>query len=216
VPYLVRPMCTADIPQVNEIDRECFPTQWPPLSYRRELLTNPISYYLVLLEHRDGAEEPPVQNPEPSSQHGGTFPERVKRFFRADGAHEPVTRERILGVVGFWIMAGEAHISTIGVRQAYRRLGLGELLLSAAIDLAQTVEATFVTLEVRASNSVAQALYRKYAFGDVGRRKAYYSDREDAVIMSTDSIDSPTFQSHFQRLKEAHARTRDHVELNLT
>lgn len=216
MPYLVRRMCRADIPQVTEIDRECFPTQWPPLSYRTGILANPISHYLVVLEHREDVDQPPLEDPEPGGRHSGTAHNRLKRFFRADTAHEPLTRERILGVVGFWVMAGEAHISTIAVRQAYQRLGLGELLLTAAIDLAQNLEASFVTLEVRASNSVARSLYRKYAFADIGRRKAYYSDREDAVIMSTDPIDSPTFQDHFQRLKQAHARTRGHVEFHLT
>jgi ribosomal-protein-alanine N-acetyltransferase len=75
------------------------------------------------------------------------------------------------------------------------------------IELAQILNANVVTLEVRASNKIAQELYKKYSFQVVGRRLKYYSsDGEDAIIMSTDSITSPPFQSSLQRLKEDHAQ----------
>jgi len=205
--YAVRPMCMGDVPQVNEIDRECFPTQWPTISFRRELLSNRLSRYLVVLEENNNHTEAVEQLDQSDSRSGSRFPERLRRFFSADNRSRSTTNQRILGVVGLWIMAGEAHISTIGVRPAYRRQGLGELLLISAIELAQIRHAHLITLEVRASNSVAQALYEKYGFIKAGVRRGYYSDREDAVIMTTDAITSAPFQSQFQRLKEAHAQT---------
>jgi ribosomal-protein-alanine N-acetyltransferase len=64
-----------------------------------------------------------------------------------------------------------------------------------------------VTLEVRASNEIAQELYKKYGFRVVGRRPRYYSsDGEDAIIMSTDNIGSLSFQAFLQQLKEVHAQ----------
>jgi ribosomal-protein-alanine N-acetyltransferase len=61
-------------------------------------------------------------------------------------------------------------------------------------------------LEVRASNEIAQELYRKYGFRVTGRRPRYYSsDGEDAIIMSTDNIGTPSFQASFQDLKEDYA-----------
>jgi ribosomal-protein-alanine N-acetyltransferase len=124
----------------------------------------------------------------------------------ADG--QPI-RHYIVGFVGFWIMAGEAHITSIAVREEYRRRGVGEVLLAASLDLAGEMGADVVTLEVRASNAAAQQLYRKYGFNRVGERKAYYLDRgpsgdtrEDAFIMTTDEIRSDSFQARLRKLKE--------------
>lgn len=104
-------------------------------------------------------------------------------------------------------MMREAHIIAIGVRDGYRRLGVGEALLIATIDLTATLNANVVTLEVRASNEIAQTLYRKYGFRVMGRRVRYYSSNgEDAIIMSTDDISSMPFQASFQRLKRGHAQ----------
>jgi len=102
-------------------------------------------------------------------------------------------------------MMKEAHIIAIGVRDGYRRLGIGEGLLIATIELAQILNANVVTLEVRASNEIAQELYKKYGFRVVGRRLRYYSsDGEDAIIMSTDNITSMPFQASLEKLKKAH------------
>jgi ribosomal-protein-alanine N-acetyltransferase len=112
---------------------------------------------------------------------------------------------RIVGVAGFWLMAGEAHIITMGVRPSYQRQGIGEVLLISTIDLAMTQHAEVMTLEVRLSNSAAQALYQKYGFKKTGVRKSYYNDNhEDAVIMTTDTLCSASFKSQLQLLKQAH------------
>ncbi len=117
------------------------------------------------------------------------------------------TREYIVGFSGFWMMVGEAHIIAIGVRNGYRKLGIGEGLLIATIELAQILNANIVTLEVRASNMVAQELYKKYGFRVTGRRLRYYSsDGEDAIIMSTDGITSLPFQASFQQLRKDYAQ----------
>jgi len=216
VRYVVRPMCVGDVPQVTDIDRECFPTQWPTLSFRTELLSNRLSHYLVVLENGTPVADSEDMSNDTSRKSRTRFPERLRRFFFADHDQESMTQERILGMVGFWTMAGEAHISTIGVRPAYRRQGLGELLLISAIELAQLFDASIVTLEVRASNLPAQTLYEKYGFTRMGLRKGYYSDKEDAVIMTTDTISSGAFQSDFQRLKQAHVATWGTTACQLT
>lgn len=100
----------------------------------------------------------------------------------------------------------------IGVRNSYRQVGIGEGLLIATIELAQTLSANVITLEVRVSNEVAQELYKKYGFQVVGRRLRYYSnDGEDAIIMSTDNVTSLPFQASFQRLKKAHAQRHPEI-----
>ena len=91
----------------------------------------------------------------------------------------------IIGVTGFWLMAGEAHIMTIGVRKNHRRQGIGQLMLEAAIQLARSCDAFAVTLEVRRANTEALSLYAKHGFTERGIRKNYYDEtHEDAVIMT--------------------------------
>ena len=117
----------------------------------------------------------------------------------------PPSEQRIDGIMGFWVMAGEAHIITLAVRPERQRQGIAETLLIAAIDLAVLLRAHLMTLEVRQSNRAAQALYLKYGFALTGSRKAYYNDNgEDAVIMSTETLTDLPFQASFQRLKQAH------------
>ncbi len=75
-------------------------------------------------------------------------------------------------------------------------------MLVSLIDIAYTVGANWVTLEVRVSNYTAQNLYRKYGFREKGLRQKYYSDnQEDALIMWTDEINSPAYKQTYQRLK---------------
>jgi len=107
----------------------------------------------------------------------------------------------ILGYGGFWLIAGEAHISTIAV-QPERRRGIGELLLVAMLEQAVELGADLATLEVWVSNVAAQSLYQKYGFAKMGLRSHDYRDRcEGALIMTTKHLTSAAFQSGFQRLK---------------
>jgi len=196
--YVIRRMQYEDIPQVAQIDREAFPGEWvfrSQAAYKQDL-DNPSIRYIVAYRDKHATES------------GGQVTPRPSWFKRVFGYGRRLdTREYIVGFAGFWMMVGEAHIIAIGVRNGYRQLGIGEGLLIATIELAQILNANIVTLEVRASNVIAQELYKKYGFQVVGRRLKYYSsDGEDAVIMSTDSITSPPFQSSLQRLKEDHAQ----------
>ncbi|MEM7111563.1 MAG: ribosomal protein S18-alanine N-acetyltransferase [Chloroflexota bacterium] len=93
--------------------------------------------------------------------------------------------EQLIGYAGYWLMAGEAHISKIAVHPAWRRRRLGELLLLNLLRLACKQDALLATLEVRVSNLAAQQLYAKYRFEHVGRRRRYYHDTgEDALLMT--------------------------------
>ncbi len=187
-------MGNGDIPQVNEIDREAFPDLWPPPNYRREL-ENRIAHYLVACDNT-------LEEGERSSG----FLSWLRRLFRPEVSS---TREYIFGFAGFWIMAGEVHITNIAVRQKHRRQGIGELLLISLINLATKLEANLITLEVRASNTAAQGLYAKYGFDRVGVRRGYYTDnREDGVLMTLEGITSAPVRADLQRLKEAHLKRR--------
>jgi ribosomal-protein-alanine N-acetyltransferase len=185
IPYVVEPMRLRDISEVMEIEHVSFPSPWSARAYRYELLENDLSHYFVV--HQRQTERP-----------GFSLLDRVRRSLGV-GMRPP-----ILGHSGFWLMVGEAHISTIAVQPNWRRRGLGELLLVAMLDRATELEASIATLEVRVSNVTAQNLYHKYGFRQVGLRRRYYRDsNEDALIMSTERLTSAAFQSHFQQLKRA-------------
>jgi ribosomal-protein-alanine N-acetyltransferase len=91
------------------------------------------------------------------------------------------------------------------VREKLRGRGIGELLLIGSLGAAVEYGSRVMTLEARVSNFIAQNLYEKYGFKSVGIRKGYYSDnREDAVIMTTDSIHTEEYQDMFEGLREVY------------
>ncbi len=110
--------------------------------------------------------------------------------------------EEVVGYAGMWVILDEAHITTIAVDPRYRRQSIGERLLLALIEEAIRRGARWMTLEVRKSNTAAQALYRKYGFRDIGVRRGYYSDnREDAIVMWAGVLQEPHFQNHLNALR---------------
>jgi len=207
--YIIRPMEDKDIPQVIDVDRDAFPTQWPHPTYSslKHEVRNRLAHYIVACkpneiigeanENRDNSRTiwDKIRNL-PYILINGTFTNEVL---------PPPSRDYIMGMAGFWLMAGEAHITTIGVRNSYRQQGVGERLLISIIDMATYMKADMVTLEVRLSNEQAQKLYEKYGFTNVGTRKSYYSDNgEDAIIMTTDPLNSPSFKTHFEQSKKSY------------
>ena len=86
-------------------------------------------------------------------------------------------------------VADEAEILTLTVRPEYRRRGLAEGLLDhLKAQLQDTGDTQKIFLEVREDNRAARALYRKLGFGEIGRRKNYYTGQDagdlDAVVMA--------------------------------
>ena len=121
-------------------------------------------------------------------------------------AHYLVARidDAVVAYAGMWIMVDEAHITTFAVHPAWRRQRLGERLLLAALDIAVARGAREATLEVRLSNLAARRLYEKYGFRPVGLRPRYYSDNhEDALIMTTEPLDSPRMTRRIEQLRTA-------------
>lgn len=110
--------------------------------------------------------------------------------------------DELVGYAGLWKMHDEAHVTTIGVRRRDQGRGFGLALMLALIDRAFALDARWVTLEVRASNYGAMALYEKLGFKVIGRRRGYYTDDgEDAVVMWSDSLLAPAFQQRFERIR---------------
>lgn len=94
---------------------------------------------------------------------------------------------RVIAYAGAWLILDEAHVTNIAVHPSFRGRKVGELLMRSLMLLARSKGARQMTLEVRASNLVAQNLYRKLGFSTQGRRPKYYTDnQEDALIMWAD------------------------------
>ena len=92
---------------------------------------------------------------------------------------------RVAGYAGLQVILDEGNILNIAIRPDCRRKGVAKKLLKVFLDFAQGNRLSFLTLEVRASNYPAIALYGAHSFRGVGRRKNYYEHpREDAIIMT--------------------------------
>ena len=208
--FAVRPLREADIPQVKAVEKQAFSTLFPPTSFRRELGNHAARYWVV--ENLDAGEKLPSNPPQRGIVrkilHGATGL-RARR-------HENRTPNSIVGFLGTWYAADQAHIVSVGVADGYRRRGIGELLLIAAVEHATANGTETITLEVRKSNAAAQALYEKYGFIEQGIRKAYYSDnREDAVIMTTGSIQMEQYAAQVSALKRAHQERWGRAEIDV-
>ena len=204
MPLKIRLMHRQDIPQVTEIDHDAFPTEWPPTNFPREL-ENKLAYYIIVYENKDTGQQPDQKSTGKETKPG--LVDRIRRIFsRSQVSNEDRPEEiSILGYAGMWIMADEAHVTSIASHKEHRHQGIGEVLLINLIELAMTKHARIVTLEARVSNLVAQNLYYKFSFDKLGVRKAYYLDnKEDAVIMSTEYIGSPSFKEKFSKVKQAY------------
>lgn len=92
---------------------------------------------------------------------------------------------KVVGYAGLQVVLDEGYITNVAVRPECRRQGIAGKLLQVFLDFAQGNHLAFLTLEVRASNYDAIALYGSRGFRSVGRRKNYYEHpKEDAIIMT--------------------------------
>ena len=219
--YRLDIMTQDDVPEVSRVERRCFANPWPASAYRRELQNPAQNYYVVLRAMQAGAEaslgpdngrtDALAEQNEMSPR--GALPRRSLLSIGRGRQQEGNGREpsAIVGFAGMWLAFDEAHVTTIGVDPSHRGLGLGELLLLCMFDEAVVRRANWLTLEVRVTNSAAQALYRKYGFTAHGTRKRYYSDNnEDALIMWSPPLGEPGYRANVESRRDALARRLHH------
>ena len=110
--------------------------------------------------------------------------------------------ERVLGYAGLLYVFGEGHITTVSVDPAVQGGRIGTRLLLELIRRAIAHGADSITLEVRASNTAALALYRRFGFAPSGVRKDYYKDPvEDALILWVREIDDPDYAARLATIE---------------
>ena len=92
--------------------------------------------------------------------------------------------ETLAGYVGSQTVMGETDMMNIAVAPTFRRQGIARELIQALIRELKERESHSLTLEVRASNASARALYESLGFTQAGRRPGYYRNpKEDALIL---------------------------------
>jgi [ribosomal protein S18]-alanine N-acetyltransferase len=90
-------------------------------------------------------------------------------------AARPVGKKGIAGFILYTLVAGEGEILTVATALQWRRYGIGEMLVKAALSHLSAERAEAMFLEVGDSNNAALSLYRKHGFTEVGKRQNYYN-----------------------------------------
>ncbi len=189
--FLFRSMREEDIAEVMEIERHSFPSPWPESVYRNEIRYGTDSLFYVLQPYGE--------------------PSLVTWRDRLFGRRRRGNRPPVIGYVGMRFLPGEAHITTIAVHPEWRGRGLGKYILLMAIRQALRHHVRFITLEVRASNHVAQRLYTDLGFRVTGVQRGYYRDGEDAWLMRLGPLDEADIErlEEILRATEARISSRD-------
>lgn len=89
----------------------------------------------------------------------------------------------IVGFAGILLIIDQVNIMNIVVKKDKRNFGIGSLLLEEIIRYSKIHNATSITLEVNEKNIPAIKLYKKYGFKQVGLRRKYYNNEDNAILM---------------------------------
>ncbi len=121
-----------------------------------------------------------------------SFPVPWKKEYFASEVGAPHRFNRVVrtssgllaGYVFCAFAGGEVHVNKIAVDPSLRRTGVARLLMQEVLAFSARIAAEEIYLEVRPSNLPARNFYELLGFREVGRRKEYYGDGEDAIVMS--------------------------------
>lgn len=109
--------------------------------------------------------------------------------------------QELVGYAGFWLVEDEAHVTSIALHPECRGQHLGRRLMHAMVSKAAQRGARWITLEVRADNTVAQTMYRRFGFARVGVRPKYYDSSVDAWIMWAGDLQSSSYRERLRALE---------------
>jgi ribosomal-protein-alanine N-acetyltransferase len=121
------------------------------------------------------------------------FESEIELMRRGDRYYLVARRDgSLVGYAGLMFVVGDAHVTNIACAPRHHRSGVATRLLAELAWVAIERECQAMTLEVRSSNTGAQALYRNFGFAPVGVRQKYYENVEDAIVMwCHDIADAP-------------------------
>ncbi len=109
---------------------------------------------------------------------------------------------RLVGFGGLMFVLDEAHVTTLSVHPDHQGHRIGTRLLAVLVREARRRETKALTLEVRAGNEPAKALYRRFGFAPAGIRKNYYAEvGEDALIMWAHDVDSDDYAGRLDAIE---------------
>ena len=213
---VVRRMRSEDIPQVIEIEQEAFSPGWVGTQFRRELNSKRCCFLVAYLDSGD-RDDIQLESSDESSPPDASMCARMMGSIKSViGGNAAADVDDLAGYVGIWFQGDQAHITEIAVSESLRGRGIGELLIIATVRAAYENGMEEVTLEARVSNFIAQALYDKYGFNEMGIRKNYYADnREDAVIMTTDRIHTGAYREKFSALEGKFVERYGEIQIEL-
>ncbi len=165
--FEIRPMKLADVVTVTLVDAIAgILVPWGPSAYAGELQKSSSWCWVA-----ETIADAPLEYIPPFSA-----PMETIRYAVGDRA--------LIGSLTLWDLAGEGEIANISVHPRYWRQGVGRALMLTALAQARQHNLKKVMLEVRASNEPAKSLYASLGFVEDGRRPGYYSNGEDAILMS--------------------------------
>lgn len=124
--------------------------------------------------------------------------ERHYLIAREDGA--------VVGYGGAMFVLDDAHVTNIAVAPKRQRSGIATRVLAELAWQAIAHGCRALTLEVRASNTAAQALYRQFGFVPAGIRQKYYENSDDAIVMWCNDLLLPQYQERLRELSPEAAR----------
>jgi ribosomal-protein-alanine N-acetyltransferase len=178
---VIKPLKIDDLSNVLRLDKLCFGGLWTFDGYQREA-ESPNSDLLGLWIGE------------------GELTEARKVLMEVSpiSCLVPAVPLSLIGVGCLWSILEEAHIILLAIDPNYQRQGLGKLLLLGLLHKARERGLERATLEVKASNIVAISLYQKFGFKEAGRRRAYYPDGEDALILWRNGLHRDSFQEELE------------------
>jgi [ribosomal protein S18]-alanine N-acetyltransferase len=108
----------------------------------------------------------------------------------------------VVGYAGLFRAVDDGHITTVAVDPVWQRQGVATRMLLALARAAIERGCRNLTLEVRMSNSEAQALYQRFGFLPAGVRKGYYPETgEDALVMWANDVDTPDYADRLDEIE---------------
>jgi ribosomal-protein-alanine N-acetyltransferase len=140
-----------------------------------------------------------VSYPKPWTE--GVFESEIDLSRRGERCYVVARRGgELVGYAGLMFVVGDAHVTNIATSSRHQRSGVATRLLAELAWEAIGRDCLALTLEVRASNTAAQELYRRFGFAPVGVRKQYYENTEDAIVMWCHDIAEPPYRERLAEL----------------